>query len=232
MKNPAVLFYTSDFLSATLLMNDIQVGRYIKLLCLQHQQGHLTEEDMLCICGGNYDKKVFEKFKQDENGLYYNERMDIEIKKRQAYSESRANNRKKEIQEKDMKNISKSYVEHMGNGNENINDNVNDNVNEIVDKVIDYFNEKCKTKYRKNTQDVRKLIIARINEGYTFDDFKVVIDKKYREWKGTEMEKYLRPSTLFGTKFQQYLNQIEKRQPTYGDADEMFELACSWYDEE
>ena len=112
------------------------------------------------------------------------------------------------------------------NDNENINDNVNDNANEIVDKVIDYFNQKCKTKYRKNTRDIRKLIIARINEGYTFEDFKTVIDKKYREWKGTEMQKYLRPSTLFGTKFQQYLNQIEKRQPTYGDADEYFEWAC------
>ena len=227
MKNPAVLFYTSDFLSAVLLMNDTQVGRYIKLLCLQHQQGHLAEEDMLCICGGNYDKKVFEKFKQDENGLYFNERMDEEIKKRQAYSESRANNRRKEAHEKDMKNISKSYVEHMGNGNENV------NINELVNRVIDYLNTKCKTRYKANTNDVKKHLIARINEGYTYEDFVKVIDIKCAEWKGTEFEKFLRPATLFGSKFQSYLNQPVK-EASYGDADSFFEMAVkrTYEDEE
>ena len=82
-----------------------------------------------------------------------------------------------------------------------------ENINVIVNKIIDYFNNKCKTKYRKNTNDVRKCIIARLNEGYTYDDFVKVIDIKYAEWKGTEMEKYLRPLTLFGNKFQSYLNQ-------------------------
>ena len=49
--------------------------------------------------------------------------------------------------------------------------------------------------------------MARLNEGYSLDDFKQVIEKKVNEWKGTEMEKYLRPETLFGTKFENYLNQ-------------------------
>ena len=43
------------------------------------------------------------------------------------------------------------------------------------------------------------------------DDFKTVIDKKADDWIGTDMEKYLRPETLFGTKFESYLNQPEKK---------------------
>ena len=45
-----------------------------------------------------------------------------------------------------------------------------------------------------------------MNDGFTVDDFKAVIDKKAKEWKGTEMAQYLRPETLFGTKFESYLN--------------------------
>ena len=50
-------------------------------------------------------------------------------------------------------------------------------------------------------------INARLKEGFTVEDFKTVIDKKVDEWKGTELEQYLRPDTLFGTKFESYLNQ-------------------------
>ena len=54
-------------------------------------------------------------------------------------------------------------------------------------------------------------IDARLNEGYTLDDFIVVIEKKVFEWKNTDMEKYLRPETLFGSKFESYLNQPVKK---------------------
>lgn len=121
-KDPAVLFYTSDFLTGVLFFSDEEIGKYIKLLCMQHQKGHLSEEDMLHICK-TYDKKIFEKFKKDNNELYYNERMDKEIIKRKSYSESRRTNRigKKENIQEHMSNISSTYVEHMENENENIN---------------------------------------------------------------------------------------------------------------
>lgn len=129
MKDPAFLFYSSDFLSGTLLMTDEQVGRYIKLLCLQHQKGHLKEKDMLNICK-TYDEDIFSKFKKDDENNYYNERLEIETNKRKAYSESRRNNRrKKETYEKDMKNICNSYEEHMGNENINENENIITNKN-------------------------------------------------------------------------------------------------------
>lgn len=94
MKDPAFLFYSSDFLAGTMLMTNEDVGKYIKLLCLQHQKGHLKEKEMLSICG-NYNEDIFNKFKKDEEGNYYNERLEYESNKRKAYSESRRNNRNK-----------------------------------------------------------------------------------------------------------------------------------------
>ena len=126
MKDPAFLFYSSDFLSGTMLMTDEEIGQYIKLICLQHQKGHLKEKDILNICK-THNEEIFSKFKIDEEGNYYNERLETEINKRKAYSESRRNNRKKKEEkttyEEDMKNICNSYEEHMENENININNN-------------------------------------------------------------------------------------------------------------
>lgn len=101
-----------------MLLNMEQKGKYITLLCLQHNKGKLTEKDMLSICG-SYDADVFAKFTKDEEGYFFNERLSLEIQKRKAYSESRRNNRIK----KDVSNISKTYVTHMENINENRNEN-------------------------------------------------------------------------------------------------------------
>ena len=76
----------------------------------------------------------------------------------------------------------------------------------IYIEIVDYLNEKAKTSYRANTKATQKHINARLKEGYTVEDFKTVIDKQCAKWIGTEMEQYLRPETLFGTKFESYLN--------------------------
>ena len=73
--------------------------------------------------------------------------------------------------------------------------------------IVDYLNIKCGTKYRYTTTNTKKHIRSRIKEGYTKSDFYTVIDKKSEEWLGTDREKYLRPDTLFGSKFESYLNQ-------------------------
>lgn len=73
--------------------------------------------------------------------------------------------------------------------------------------IIDYLNEKTGSKYRYSTESTNKLIRSKLNNGFTVDDFKCIIDKKVDDWQNTEFEKYLRPSTLFGNKFEQYLNQ-------------------------
>lgn len=126
-KDPAFLFYSADFIVGTYEMTDEQVGRYIRLMCLQHQKGHLSEAVVLSVMGGEIDREVIGKLKRDADGLYYNERLDEETSKRRNYSESRAKNRK-------GNNISKSYVNHMSNicdscDEHMVNENVNENVN-------------------------------------------------------------------------------------------------------
>lgn len=73
--------------------------------------------------------------------------------------------------------------------------------------IVDYLNMCAGTAYKDKSKDTRKHIHARIDEGYSLADFHTVIEKKVAEWKGTDMEKYLRPATLFGSKFESYLNQ-------------------------
>ena len=77
----------------------------------------------------------------------------------------------------------------------------------IYSEAVEYLNEKAGTKYKSSSKNTTKHIKARINDGYTLEDFKSVIDKKCSEWLNTDMEKYLCPDTLFGSKFEKYLNQ-------------------------
>lgn len=75
-----------------------------------------------------------------------------------------------------------------------------------IETIVEYLNTKARTHYRANTPKTRTLIKARLAEGFTVAAFKIVIDKKCDEWQGTEWERFLRPETLFGTKFEGYLN--------------------------
>lgn len=93
----------------------------------------------------------------------------------------------------------------------NVNDNVDVNVNKItlaeIKGIIEYLNIKSNSHYKYSTDKTQTLIKARIKDGFTLDDFKIVIDKKCEEWLGTDFEKFLRPETLFSNKFEGYLNQ-------------------------
>lgn len=76
-----------------------------------------------------------------------------------------------------------------------------------VTEIVEYLNQAAGTSYKPNTPKTVRAVKARMKEGFEVEDFKTVIDKKVEEWKGTDMQKYLRPETLFGTKFEGYLNQ-------------------------
>jgi len=100
-------------------MTNEQVGKYIRLLCLQHQKGILSEKDMLFICI-SHDEDIWVKFEKSDAG-YFNKRLKEEAEKRANYSLSRSNNR---TTKKDMINTSKTYVQHMENEDENVNRDV------------------------------------------------------------------------------------------------------------
>lgn len=179
-KDPAVLFYTSDFLTGTLLMSNEQVGKYIRLLCLQHQKGGLSEKDMLQICQ-SYDEDIFSKFEKSGD-TFFNQRMMEETVKRKNYSVSRSKNRtntnKKNIcktHEKDMSIISKSYEQHMENENENeniIDNNIN---NKSVEK------NKMHLFSKSDFYDFEKFEAAFIGSDYEYCDLKIY-HEKIKNW--------------------------------------------------
>lgn len=78
-----------------------------------------------------------------------------------------------------------------------------------VSEVVQALNEETGAHYRPTSKATMRHILARLREGFTVEDCKEVIRKKSEEWGGTEMEKYLRPETLFGSKFESYLNAPE-----------------------
>lgn len=87
------------------------------------------------------------------------------------------------------------------------NKEINKYSRETYQEIIDYLNAKAGTSYKATAKLTQEHINARLNDGFTVADFKKAIDNKCNEWKGTEWAKFLRPQTLFGTKFESYLNQ-------------------------
>ena len=91
--------------------------------------------------------------------------------------------------------------------NNNKNNNNKKNNNYYITQIVDYLNKCAGTSFSSDTGDTASLITARLGEGYTLSDFRRVIDKKCAEWLGdNRMRAFLRPSTLFGSKFENYLN--------------------------
>lgn len=92
--------------------------------------------------------------------------------------------------------------------------------------IIEYLNKEAGTNYKYTSQKTKTLINARLNDGFTVEDFYTVIQKKSSEWLNTKYEKYLRPETLFGTKFESYLNQKN------GKPKSTFEILQAEYEKE
>lgn len=112
----------------------------------------------------------------------------------------------------------------MSNGNnQNVspipNINTEDKTNKKQDiyiAIVEHLNAKAGTKYKPSAAATQRFINGRLADGFTVEDFKTVIDKKCSEWRGSEMEKYLRPETLFGNKFENYLNAPASKRKTIG----------------
>ena len=86
-------------------------------------------------------------------------------------------------------------------------------------EIIDYFNEKTGTKYKHTSKSTQTAINARLNDGFSVDDFKAVIDIKVKKWlNDPKMRDYLRPETLFAAShFESYLNETIAEKPQTPD---------------
>src|SRR5690606_14200753 len=93
-KDPAFLFYSSDFITGTSDLTFEEKGQYITLLCLQHQKGRLTKR-AIDIAIGNVSDYVLSKFEIDENGNYFNIRLEKEAIKRKEFTEKQRDRAKK-----------------------------------------------------------------------------------------------------------------------------------------
>lgn len=87
---------------------------------------------------------------------------------------------------------------------------------QTVRQIVGYLNQAIGSSFRPLAVSTKRPIVARINEGYQFSDFQAVIDEKARQWIGNEtMERYLRPQTLFGSKFEAYLQEARRKVPKH-----------------
>lgn len=217
-KDPAFLFYSSDFLTGTMLMTDEQVGKYIRLLCLQHQKGTLTEKDMLKICL-TQDEDIYNKFIKVDTG-YINQRLFEETEKRKKYSESRANNRKgSKKDKKDMNNICNSYDSHMENENENviISNNSYIDIGEILKIFLaeQSWKERIGMNYK---MDIDKIDLA-INVFCTEQELKGCEKKSKFEWQShfinwlkLNLETYKRPEQKVKTRYNRTYEDMEVKE--------------------
>lgn len=214
-KDPALLFYTSDFLTGTTLMTHEQVGIYIRLLCVIHQHG------------GELDESSFEAFINNsniirakfiiKNGWVTHKRLLTEMSIRSKKSSSLSDNAKKrwQLDANVMQIVCKPDANAMPIEDAN-EDEVKHNKNNEYDLSwpISYLNQLLGTRYSTTIKSNLDVVKARYSEGRTQEDFKTVIDKKVAQWRSDEkMAKYLRPETLFNrTKFESYLNELGKAQ--------------------
>jgi len=90
-KDPAVLLYTQDFIVGTLTMTHEERGKYILLLCMQHQKGKLTLKDLKSVLSDD-DIDIAERFPLHDDGYYYNDRMQMEIENRKVRTDTSRNN--------------------------------------------------------------------------------------------------------------------------------------------
>lgn len=94
-----------------------------------------------------------------------------------------------------------------------------------ITEIVDYLNQATNKNFKASRKDTQSFINARIREGFTVDDFKAVIDGRVKAWANDpKMSEYLRPQTLFGTKFESYLNASKAKPKTDEEEwDELFE---------
>lgn len=117
-KDPAFLFYPNDWVGGTMGMTFEEKGAYMELLMMQFNRGHMTEH-MIGQTVGQLFSRIKDKFIQDAEGLWYNERLDIEKEKRKNYVNSRNNNKlgKNKYTKKEQEDVS-HMTSHMDNENE------------------------------------------------------------------------------------------------------------------
>lgn len=202
-----IQFFPGDWLK-DLALNACSLqtqGAWVRLLC------HMHESEMcgyLIINGRALDKKGIKKLLNVDTEnfeLIWSELIDNGVLKKDEESGAYFSKR--------MVNDYKKYLETTGNYEKN-----NQEVIDTTKRIITYLNKKANQNFNLIDSGYVKLVNEKLNSNYTLQDFKTVIDAKCKEWFGDKkMEQYLRPATLFGPKFGEYLSQANKEGKSSAD---------------
>lgn len=179
--DPAFLFYPNDYIGGTMGMSFEEKGAFIELLMCQFNRGHMTAHMCGQLVGQLWDK-VKHKFEQDDNGLFFNKRLEYEINKRKSYTDSRKNNIKGINQ---YTNKDAHMIGHMTTHMEN--ENVNENINKEKSKKEKEIIKKIEVveKVLLTVDEINKLKVKHGDEGYEWminklSNYKISSGKIYK----------------------------------------------------
>lgn len=236
MKDPAFLFYPNDYIGGTMGMTFEQKGAYMDLLMMQFNRGHMTSHmigQVLGQNGGQIWDVVKSKFKKDEEGMYYNERLEIEQLKRKSFTDSRVNNKKGNNQyTKKVGHMTTHMTSHMIGHmeNENINRNINKRKRVIGEKELNISFDVFWDLYDKKVGLKSKLEMKWSN--LTDKERQDIIDY-IPEYKKAEPDKQLRknPETFLNNE-SWHDELIYKKKPKYTEKEINFQVDQPNYKEE
>lgn len=192
------------------------------LLCIQSALIELIDEEIIKIDG---DFLIQKRMVKDAD--ISEKRANAGKKGGEETQKIKPKNNKKFAKAKNKANTVNAYVDENENGILSL----NLKVDSVYKKIIDHLNLSAGTKYKENSNETVKVIKARLADGFNYDDFIIVIDKMIDKW-GTDekMCEFIRPVTLFGNKFEGYLNLVHamknKKNTEIGKA----EIALSSHD--
>lgn len=169
-KDPAFLFYPGDYVSGTMGMTFEEKGAYMDLLMLQFNRGHMNTH-MIQHTIGHLWEQVKCKFIEDNEGLWYNVRLDFEKDKRKTFTESRRNNIKPKEKPKKEPSYETHMNSHMDSHMENVNENINEDINNNKSKCT--FEQAYEYMASRINLDIAKIEAEKFVNYYESNGWKV-----------------------------------------------------------
>lgn len=221
MKNSFVLY--SEYKEQFSLLSNEEAGKLIMAIFEYTESGNVPDLDGMALMAFSFIKKQLDRDSEKYEKTVEKRReagrsggrpkangSDEEAKKANGFSEKQTKAKKPDNEDEDVDvDVNVNEKDKKENIKEkSFAEGKTTHTTQAVKEIVGYLNEVCGTGYKENTPQTVACIKARLKEGFSVEDFKTVIDKKHEEWQfDGEMAKFLRPQTLFGTKFESYLNQ-------------------------
>ena len=229
-KDPAFLFYPADFLVGVSDLTMEERGQYITLLCLQHSKGRLSEKNIK-VAIGSVSPDVLAKFTKDEDGCYYNIRLETEIVKRERFCAKQYENgckggRPKKATENPNKTQAKpnGYPKQNPSENENINENKNINKDVNINYIKSLFDTFWDIYPKKIAKQYAYKCFVKIEDLENQYDNIIESVKRHKMWKGWSDSRYIPyPSTFINQR--RWEDELPDADISSFDVDDFFEAA-------